>query len=357
MTAKRWAGVAGAALVRERVLGVVAVGLVATTAYRGALPSYGLADLEVLYILSVLLVTVRGLERGNVFARVAGRLRGSRFLALQLVGATAFLSVVVTNDVALFVAVPVTVAFDVEGRDLLVVLEVLAANAGSALSPFGNPQNLFIYWFYQLHALEFVRAIAPFTAVCLGGIAAISLVVRPGGGVGGGAAPPPPVTRHGEAYLVFLGVSVLAVLRVFPLWVGAAPLAYAALFDRGALAVDYPLLATFACLFGFTDNVAALVPAASLGPYRTFWYTALGSQVVSNVPAAVVVADFTRQWRPLLWGASVGGFGSLVGSLANLIGYRLYRSHARSPGGFLVTLHVGGYLAFAVGCGVFFVLY
>ncbi len=355
MTARQWAGKAGEALVREWVLCASAAGLVATTLYRGELPSYSLTDLEVLYILFVLLVTVKGLERANVFSRVAALLRPGRLLPLQLVAATAVLSMVVTNDVALFVAVPVTIALDTDGRDLLVVLEALAANAGSALSPFGNPQNLFIYWFYRLHPLEFVRTIAPFTAVCLGAISLASLAVRhrPSGRP---REHPPPITPGGRAYLAFLALFVLAVLRVAPLWVGAAPLLYAAAADRRSLRVDYALLLIFACIFGLTDNVMALAPTTISGANETFWYAALGSQVMSNVPAAVLVADFTRLWKPLLWGVSVGGFGSIIASLANLIAYRLYRGHTPSPSAFLVKLHAGGYLAFAVGCTAYLVL-
>ncbi len=352
MAIGQWAGKAGEALVREWVLCVSAAGLAATTLYRGKLPSYSFTDLEILYILFVLLVTVKGLERANVFSRIAALLRPGTLLPFQLVTATALLSMVVTNDVALFVAVPVTAALDTNGQDLLVVLEVLAANAGSALSPFGNPQNLFIYWFYRLQPFEFVKAIAPFTAVCLGAIALAALAVRsrpstrPRKGL-------PPVARSGKLYLAFLVLFILAVLRMAPLWVGAAPLLYAALADRGSLRVDYALLLIFACIFGLTDNAMALAPTTISGADQTFWYAALGSQVMSNVPAALLVADFTRLWRPLLWGVSVGGFGSIIASLANLIAYRLYRDHAPSALAFLFKLHVGGLLAFAVGCAAY----
>ncbi|NOY45841.1 MAG: citrate transporter [Deltaproteobacteria bacterium] len=342
-------------LVREWVVGAVGAALAVTTLLRGRLPSYDLTDFEVLYIILVLLVVVKGLERADVFSNVAAFLRSGRLLSFQLVVATALLSMAVTNDVALFVAVPVTTALETDGGDLLVILETLAANAGSALSPIGNPQNLFIYWFYRLHALEFVRAIAPFTAVCLGAILLTSLAI-----------PAPPASRiptrtsrltpSGGAYLAFLALFALAILKIVPLWVGAAPLLYAALFDRGTLRVDYALLLIFACIFGLTDNVLALAPTTVGGGRRTFWYAAFGSQVLSNVPAAVFMADFTPSWKPLLWGVSVGGFGSLIASLANLIAYRLYRDHTRSPRAFLLKLHAAGYLAFAVGCVAYLVL-
>jgi len=90
---------------------------------------------------------------------------------------------------------------------------------------------------------------------------------------------------------------------------------------------------------------------------EVFLYSALGSQIISNFPSTLFFADFTNNWRALLWGVSVGGFGNLIGSLASLITYRLYKSHRQEQKKFLVKFHLYGYVAFILGCGLFFLLF
>jgi Na+/H+ antiporter NhaD/arsenite permease-like protein len=104
----------------------------------------------VLFILFVLFVVVKGLQRSGLLLRLSQRIEGGQFIPLKLVIATFCLSMLVTNDVALTVIVPLTLFLNIDRKDVLVILEALAANAGSALTLFGNPQNLFIYWFYQI---------------------------------------------------------------------------------------------------------------------------------------------------------------------------------------------------------------
>lgn len=153
---------------------------------------------------------------------------------MRLVVLTGVLSTLITNDVSLIVVVPLTLALDIEGGEKVIILETIAANGVSALTPFGNPQNLFIYYHFGLQAGEFV---------------------------------------------------------------GAIPFPYALVRDRAALRVDYFLL-----FFGFTDNLRPELQ----GPTSVFVYSALASQVISNVPSTLLLADFTSNWRALLWGVSVG---------------------------------------------------
>jgi len=174
---------------------------------------------------------------------------------LRLVVLTGVLSTLITNEVALTVFVPLTLALDIEGGEKVIILETIAANGASALTPFGNQQNLFIYYHFGLQAGEFVGAIIPF-----------------------------------------------ALVR-----------------DRAALGVDYFLLFTFLWFFGFTDNLMHAPRPELQGPTSVFVYSALASQAIGNVPSTLLLADFTSNWRALLWGVSVGGFGTLLGSLASLI--------------------------------------
>jgi len=344
-------------LKKEWLLTVATLGLLLTSLYLHRLPTYTISDLEILYILWVLFIVTTGLQRHGVLERIAARIEQGRWLAAKLVAATFFFSMLVTNDVALLSIVPVTMLLHVEGKVWLVILEALAANAGSALSPFGNPQNLFIYWFYRLPFLTFVAEIAPFSLVFLVLLLLGTLAFR---GEGRSARPHDltPLPLHAYIYLLALLLFTLVVLRLLPLYVGLVIIAYALLRDRGSLRVDYALLATFACFFGFTDNLRTLLAQALAHPHHVFSLAALLSQLISNVPTALLLADFTDHWPALLWGVSVGGFGNLIASLANLIAYRLYVRRTQGGGReFLIRFHAVGYLAFSVGVLLYILLH
>ncbi len=332
----------------EWILVLSLIGLVGTSLYLKRFPAYDRTDMEVVYILMVFLVIVRGMERSNLLHVVAAAFRKGRGLSVRLILLTSILSMFVTNDVAVLTVVPMTLALDVDGAEMLVILETLAANAASVLSPIGNPQNIFIYFHYRIHAWAFIRSIFPFFLVSLSLIFLIAwrqkIVV--------------PVTRDagkarldGKAcgYLVLFCCFILAVLKIVPLWTGMLAVIYAALFDRKSLAIDWLLLLTFMAFFGFTDNLTKIVRLTIDNPLEAFIYPALGSQVLSNVPSTLFFADLTNNWKALLWGVSIGGMGNLVGSLASLIAYRLYKAKSRRQKRFLIRFHVYGYGMYLMG--------
>lgn len=353
MSKARWLGWAKI----EWLLTLSAFGLLATSLYLRRIPSYSVSDFQVLYILLVLFVITTGLREHGVLTYVAAHLEQGRFLAPKLVLATFFFSMLVTNDVALLAIVPLTVLLHVPRKTWLVVLETLAANAGSALSPFGNPQNLFLYWFYDVSFSRFVATIAPFSLLFLALLLASAFALRTDH-VSGPARAAPKLFGKAYFYIAALGIFALAILRFLPLSVGLAVLLFALLADRRSVHVDYALLVTFACFFGFTDNLRVLLAGALTHSRHVFLLAALLSQGISNVPAALLLADFTPRWQALLWGVSVGGFGSLIGSLANLIAYRIYtRQTASSTWRFLLRFHLASYSAFAVGAALYWLLF
>lgn len=340
----------------EGILVLSLIGLVVTSLYLRRFPAYDKTDLEVVYILFVFLVIVKGLETANLLGAVAAKFRKGRWLSLKLVLLTAILSMFVTNDVAILTVVPLTLALDVDDTGTLVILETLAANAASALSPFGNPQNIFIYFHYHLHPLEFIRAIAPFCLVSIGFTLVIAWKKRLINILGSGAGDRN-VAWNAYVYLALFLIFVLAVLKILPLVVGLIAVAYSLLFDRNSLSIDWLLLLTFLAFFGFTDNLTKLLIFTLDDSLKTFMYSALGSQFISNVPGALFFSDFTKNWQALLWGVSVGGLGNLIGSLASLISYRLYRAKFRCQKGFLVKFHAYGYAVYLLGILTYILMY
>ncbi len=332
-------------------------GLLLSSLHAGHFPVYSILEIQLLCMLFALFVAVHGMQRSGFISLITQALEQGGAIPLKLVALTFFLSMLVTNDVALIVIVPMTLALDIERRDILVILEALAANAGSALTPFGNPQNLFIYWFYDLHPLAFITSIAPFSSLFLILLLAASLLIKTRSGI----RPPDEVPEIGASayiYGVLLIIVLLSILHILPPAAGFGVIFYALLCDRRALRIDYPLLLTFLFFFGLAGNLKEMLPAEIGHSGHVFLLSALSSQIMSNVPATLLFAKFTSHWEALLWGANAGGFGSLFGSLANLIAYKLYVSHkdTDAPALFTMKFLLIGYLAFFLSMAWYFLL-
>ncbi len=323
-------------------------GLLLTSLYLRRLPNYSFDDFTVIYTLFVFLVILKGLNKKGFVRCIAYRFERGKFIPQKLVVLTAILSVFVTNDVALLTVVPLTLALNVKDVDRLVILEVLTANSASALSPFGNPQNIFIYYHYNIYPLEFLVAIWPFVAVTFGVIMLLSYTGKHDVTVSETHLTVK-YKRDSILYLGFFIVFVLSVLRILPMWVGVGIVIYVILFDKESLKIDYFLLATFGVFFGFTDNLRQMIPIVFHTSNEMFFCTAGISQAISNVPATLFLSDFISNWKPLLWGASVGGFGTLIASLASLISYRLYKEQFEDSRRFLLRFHLYNYALFFVG--------
>lgn len=298
-------------------------------------------DWKTIGALAGLLVLSRGLEASGLIDR-AGRtvlrgLRTERGLATALVVFAAALAAVVTNDVALFVTVPLTLALSrltVLPVGRLVILQALAVNAGSTVSPVGNPQNLFLWQVSGASFGEFVLVMLPLAAVMLALLLALVPLAIGAHRLGRTelTTPVPPrrplMAASLAAYPLFL-LAVNAGLAVPA--AGTVIVLYAAAFRAVLRQVDWPLLLVFVLMFvdlgllGKVPVLAAAVPHALGLPGGVFSVAAVLSQGMSNVPAAIFLAPFTDDWQALAWGVSVGGFGMAVGSLANLIALRLVR--------------------------------
>jgi len=346
-------------ILKEWILTASAAGFVLTSAYIGHPPDFSIPEMEVLFILLALFVSVRGLQCSGLFSACAQHMEKTRLVFPALVMTTFFLSMLVTNDAALMAVVPLTLAMQVRRRDVLVILEALAANAGSALTPFGNPQNLFLYWFYNLHPAVFVSTIMPFSLVFLVLLLAGALALNARLPATLPAAVKTSMGPLTWSYLALLAVVLMTILHILPVYAVLLVLVFAMMRDRRALRVDYALLLSFLFLFGLAENIRILLASEIVHPEHVFLLSAMASQVMSNVPATLLFAKLTPNWEALLWGVSTGGFGSLFGSMANLIAYRLYVMHDSTDNPALFTLKflLMGYMAFFLAIGLYFALH
>jgi len=344
-------------VLKEWLLIASGVGFALLSIYTKHLPVYSIDELQVLFILFVLFITVNGLQKGGLLLKIAQSIEKGKVIPLKLVLATFFLSMLVTNDIVLMVIVPLTLSLNINRKDILVILEALAANSGSALTPIGNPQNLYIYWFYGIHPCTFIKTIFPFSLVFLGLLTVSSLFVVIQKDLKEDQIQK--INKKAYIYGVLFIVILLTVFHVLPLLTGVAVIFFALIFDRKALYVDYALLFSFFFFFGIADSLKSILASEITHSGHIFLLSALASQVMSNVPATLLVAKFTSNWQALLWGSNAGGFGSLFGSLANLIAYKLYITHegANNTAMFTAKFLAIGYMALFISIGLYFLLY
>ena len=314
-------------------------------------------DYRTLSLLFCLMIVVAGFRSLGVFEllgqallRRAGSLRE---LAAVLVLLCFVSSMVITNDVTLLTFVPFTLlVFRMVGQEervlTVVVLETIAANLGSMATPIGNPQNLYLFSASDLSLREFAWAVVPYAALSLLLLlAALALQPRtavgeaalPGDGSSGGVR-----ISHLPPFLALLGLCLLVVFRIIPY--GPALIGVVAVIsavDRKLFrSVDYFLLLTFLCFFIFIGNLKR-IPAlndllVSLVQGHELWTGILASQVISNVPAAILLSGFTEDFATLLTAVNLGGLGTLIASLASLISFKFFAAeYPQRKGAFLRT--------------------
>lgn len=306
----------------------------------------GYIDLRVLCLLFCLMAVVAGFQACGAFRRLAYQMlrkgHSGRMLGLILVLLPFFCSMLVTNDVALIIFVPFTIPLLEQtgckkAMIPMLVLQTAAANLGSMATPVGNPQNLFLYAAYELSAADFFSAMLPLTGISLICLAAASLFVLP--------KTLPEISLKEEkissgwklaVYAALFILCLLTVFRVVPYGITTAIVALLIIILEIRLLgrVDYALLATFVCFFIVSGNLSRIDTVRNfldtLLEKSTLLTSAGASQIISNVPAAVLLSEFTDQWRPLLEGVNIGGLGTPIASLASLITLKFYLAHKDS---------------------------
>ena len=327
-------------------------------------------DVRVLALLFALMLLVRGLQNMGMFnwliAKAFVRIKHLRRLAQMLILMCFFTSMIITNDVSLVTFVPfcltaLTLCGQQKWAVLIVVLQTIAANLGSMATPIGNPQNLYLFSTFSMDLGSFFATVLPTAALSLVLLMLATLAI-----------PAEPVRMHLTqdtwnlskvelgTYIALFCVNLLVVFRVLH-WVPAlvATVAGVLLLRRAKLLaqVDYALLLTFVGFFVFVGNmgrveaVSTWISAMLTG--HEVVLSALFSQVLSNVPTAILLSGFTDNLRGLLLGVNIGGLGTLIASMASLISYKLYASQpGAEKGKYMLTFTAYNVAGFVLLLGV-----
>lgn len=306
----------------------------------------GYIDFHVLALLFSLMLVVAGLQKSGAFTLMTDmllqRVKSTRSLAAVLVGVCFFTSMLITNDVALITFVPLAIMLLGGEKDekllmLVVVLQTIAANLGSGLTPLGNPQNLYLYSLSGMNVMEFLSVMLLPTALSGLLLVVVLVFIRPREiGHQQTTGDKQAISARGIVpWLLLFVLCMLAVLHLIHYLVMLAVVTIAViLLDRSLLRkADYGLLLTFIGFFIFIGNVKN-IPAvsellSSLVAGRELAVGILLSQIISNVPAAMLLSGFTSDYSSLLVGVNLGGLGTLIASMASMISYKIY---AAAPG-------------------------
>lgn len=297
-------------------------------------------DLRTLTCLFCTLAVVAAFRNIKFFEWLAGiivrRFKNMRKIVLALVFVTYFGSMVMANDMALITFLPLGYfVLDSLGNKKLIaftfIMQNIAANLGGMLTPFGNPQNLYLYSFYSIGTSEFFKIMAIPFAVAFVLILGVCLFVKPiKAEIFAKIRRNPPIWRV-VAYLALFILSILIIFRIFPYYWGLLAIVAALLVldFRALLRVDYALLFTFCAFFVFSGNMAR-IPAikevlGSLVALDPLTFGTLACQCISNVPSAVLLSKFTTDYARLLIAVNVGGLGTPIASLASLITLNTFR--------------------------------
>lgn len=308
-------------------------------------------DYRVLALLFCLMTVMEGFKSTGFFAAVAGKLlekvKTFRQLYLVLVFLCFFTSMWITNDVALLTFVPFTVlVLRMTGLEQemipVIVLQTIAANLGSMTTPVGNPQNLYLYSISGMGIGAFLQIMGPLTLISAGLIFLICLIHKDfpirqgmlGKEIVG-------VRKAGENQVlaVLFFISLLSVFRILS-WKLLLLIVLASCIGIKAfckekylpLKADFGLLLTFVAFFIFIGNMGRICAVREVLSQvlngRELLISFLCSQMISNVPAAILLSGFTQEYRGLLQGVNIGGLGTLIASLASLISYKFFAAES-----------------------------
>lgn len=295
------------------------------------------STLSCLFLTLAVVCALRNIKFFTILARrlvpFAGNLRS---LFLLLIVITFIGSMIIANDMALITFLPLgyfalCVAKEEKYMAYLFVLQNISANLGGMLTPFGNPQNLYIYSYFKIPTPEFCKIMLPSFLLAVSLLVLACLPVKSKKFTITNEFPEKLNVKKTVLYCILFFISVLIVFRVIPFWLGLLLIPAILFFlERDSLfMVDYGLLGTFFFFFIFAGNMAR-IPAvnrlfSAMLEKDTLLVSILSCQVISNVPSAILLSKFTTDYTPLLLGVNIGGTGTLIASLASLITFSEFR--------------------------------
>lgn len=304
-----------------------------------SIPKLSYIDFKVLILLFNLMIVVSAFNELNVLDSIATKIlkKCTSYISItfSLTFITYIAAMIVTNDVALITFVPLTLIIGKKANFnplKIIIFQTIAANLGSSFTPMGNPQNLFIYSFYELGIVEFLKFTFPLLLIST--IILVFLILK-------GKNKELTINlkeiniKDKKQTIIFSALFLVILLSVFHLIdykiTFLITLVTVLLFNKSLFSkVDYSLLLTFIGFFIFIGNISTLDSVKNFMEYilksgkATFTYSILISQVISNVPATMLLSGFTTSIRELLLGVNIGGLGTLIASLASVISFKLY---------------------------------
>ena len=312
-----------------------------------AKPQISYIDFKVLILLFNLMIVVAAFKDLNVLDSIAISLLKKcntyKSVSFALVFITFISSMVVTNDVALITFVPLSIVIAKKANISvlkIVVFQTLAANLGSSFTPMGNPQNLFIYSFYNLSPIDFFKITLPILVLS---IIFLVLLILKDKKINLNIELEDVNIKNKRDVVLFSILFIVILLSVFHIvdykltfiiTIITVLLLNKSLFKE----VDYSLLITFIGFFIFVGNISTLEVVRNFmegvlnSKESTYLSGILASQVISNVPATMLLSGFTSNFRELLLGVNIGGMGTLIASLASVISYKLYLGEFKEEG-------------------------
>ena len=323
----------------------------------------GYFDFKTLTCLFCVLAVVCAMKNIQLFYILAKKIvelfKNARLAILALVYITFIGSMLIANDMALLTFLPLGffVLNTTDKRSYMAftyIMQNIAANLGGMLTPFGNPQNLYLYSYFNIPDGEFVRIMLPPFIASVALITLCCLIF----------VKPEPLQMKSDGvklpagrtalYGLLFALAIAIVFRGIPYWIGLIIIPAALMFvDRKALKqVDYPLLFTFVFFFVFAGNMARIQQVRDLFSWlmekSAFLFSVASCQVISNVPSAILLSQFTENYRELLLGVNIGGVGTLISSLASLITFREYTKRNPNKTVYYVLMFTGFNVAFLV---------
>ncbi len=318
----------------------------------------GYIDFRSLGILWGLMVIIQGFKENAVFEKIAQALLSKVKKGWQLAAVLIFMcfifSMFITNDVALITFVPfaIMILHNCEMEEMMIpviVLQTIAANLGSMLTPIGNPQNLYMYGLTGMGLIEFVLIMLPYS-IMAAILLLIGIIVIPSKNKTPSATKSTLVkSQFGSKiqiiiYGILFTVALLTVMRIIPWYIFTliVPLIVVGMDFKILFYEDYVLLLTFIGFFIFTGNMGRISYVSDFFRQvmegKEFFISIAASQVISNVPATLMLSGFTQNYKELLVGVNVGGLGTLIASMASLISFKAYsKEYKETSGKYVVT--------------------